>query len=60
MSTERSIRVLVVDDQVLIRAGLVALLKAAPGIEVVGEAADGEAAVERAGICCSHPASCVA
>ncbi|HST81436.1 MAG TPA: response regulator transcription factor [Kineosporiaceae bacterium] len=44
-STERSIRVLVVDDQVLIRAGLVALLNAAPGIEVVGEAADGEAAV---------------
>jgi DNA-binding NarL/FixJ family response regulator len=43
--TERSITVLVVDDQVLIRAGLVALLRAAPGIEVVGEAADGEAAV---------------
>src|SRR5690242_5567420 len=44
-STERSITVLVVDDQVLIRAGLVALLNAAPGIEVVGEAADGETAV---------------
>lgn len=44
-STERGITVLVVDDQVLIRAGLVALLRAAPGIEVVGEAADGEAAV---------------
>ncbi|MEV5972173.1 response regulator transcription factor [Streptomyces sp. NPDC051921] len=39
------IRVLVVDDQDLIRAGLVALLRAAPGIEVVGEAADGESAV---------------
>ncbi|MFI8823728.1 response regulator [Streptomyces sp. NPDC053431] len=38
-------RVLVVDDQDLIRAGLVALLRAAPGIEVVGEAADGESAV---------------
>ncbi|MFE5295500.1 response regulator [Streptomyces sp. NPDC056632] len=37
--------VLVVDDQDLIRAGLVALLRAAPGIEVVGEAADGESAV---------------
>ncbi|MEU6486495.1 response regulator transcription factor [Streptomyces sp. NPDC046887] len=38
-------RVLVVDDQFLIRAGLVGLLTAAPGIEVVGEAADGEEAV---------------
>ncbi|MDQ0681142.1 DNA-binding NarL/FixJ family response regulator [Streptomyces achromogenes] len=33
--------VLVVDDQFLIRAGLVGLLRAAPGIEVVGEASDG-------------------
>ncbi|MDX2648920.1 response regulator transcription factor, partial [Streptomyces sp. PA03-1a] len=41
-------RVLVVDDQFLIRAGLVALLHAAPGVEVVGEAGDGEEAVERA------------
>ncbi|MFL6112496.1 MAG: response regulator [Catenulispora sp.] len=38
-------RVVVVDDQVLVRAGLAALLRAAPGIEVVGEAADGEAAL---------------
>ncbi|MER6074250.1 response regulator transcription factor [Streptomyces sp. NPDC001817] len=38
-------RVLVVDDQFLIRAGLVGLLRAAPGVEVVGEAADGEEAV---------------
>ncbi|MGW0583887.1 response regulator, partial [Streptomyces sp. NPDC002920] len=41
-------RVLVVDDQFLIRAGLVGLLRAAPGIEVVGEAADGAEAVELA------------
>jgi DNA-binding NarL/FixJ family response regulator len=40
-----AIRVLVADDQALIRAGLVALLTAAPGFEVVGEAADGEQAV---------------
>ncbi|GAA3387527.1 response regulator transcription factor [Streptomyces roseoviridis] len=40
--------VLVVDDQDLIRAGLVALLRAAPGIDVVGEAADGESAVAEA------------
>ncbi|GHD54867.1 response regulator [Streptomyces galbus] len=38
-------RVLVVDDQFLIRAGLAGLLRAAPGIEVVGEAGDGEEAV---------------
>jgi DNA-binding NarL/FixJ family response regulator len=42
------IRVLVVDDQFLIRAGLMALLRAAPDVEVVGEAADGAEAVERA------------
>ncbi|TWF82053.1 response regulator receiver domain-containing protein [Pseudonocardia hierapolitana] len=34
------IRVLVVDDQALVRGGLVALLTAAPGLEVAGEAAD--------------------
>ncbi|NUP50356.1 MAG: response regulator transcription factor, partial [Catenulispora sp.] len=37
---------LVVDDQVLIRAGLAALMRAAPGVEVVGEAGDGEQALE--------------
>ncbi|MFB7026813.1 MULTISPECIES: response regulator [unclassified Streptomyces] len=41
----QAIRVLVVDDQFLIRAGLVGLLKAAPHTEVVGEAVDGEEAV---------------
>ncbi len=39
------IKVLVVDDQVLIRAGLAALLRAAQGMQVVGEAADGDEAV---------------
>lgn len=38
-------RVLVVDDQPLFRAGLVALLNAAPDLTVVGEAADGATAV---------------
>jgi DNA-binding NarL/FixJ family response regulator len=41
-------RVLVVDDQPLFRAGLVALLTAAPGMTVVGEAADGDTAVRLA------------
>ncbi len=42
------IRVLVADDHEVVRAGIVALLAAADGIEVVGEAADGAAAVARA------------
>jgi DNA-binding NarL/FixJ family response regulator len=39
------IRVLVVDDQALVRAGFRALLGAEPDIEVVGEAGDGALAV---------------
>ena len=38
-------RVVLVDDQALLRAGLRALLDAEDGIEVVGEAGDGEQAV---------------
>ena len=40
------IRVLVADDQVLVRSGFKALLDAEDDIEVVGEAADGTEAVE--------------
>ncbi|MFD4525993.1 response regulator [Streptomyces sp. NPDC058470] len=39
------IRVLVAEDQAAVRAGLVLILRSAPDIEVVGEAADGEQAV---------------
>lgn len=39
------IRVLIADDQPLVRAGLRVLLSAVSDIEVVGEAADGEEAV---------------
>ncbi|ODU06350.1 MAG: DNA-binding response regulator [Pseudonocardia sp. SCN 72-86] len=42
------IRVLLVDDQDLVRMGLRALLDAAEGFEVAGEAADGLAAVDTA------------
>ena len=42
------IRVAVVDDQELVRSGFVVLLRASPGIEVVGEAGDGVEAVELA------------
>lgn len=43
-----SIRVLVADDQELIRAGLVAIIGGAPDLEVVGEAIDGADAVRQA------------
>jgi len=41
-----SIRVVVADDQDLVRTGLVMILGAQPDIEVVGEAADGPGALE--------------
>jgi DNA-binding NarL/FixJ family response regulator len=40
-----TIRVIVADDQELVRTGLAMILDVQPGIEVVGEAADGSAAV---------------
>ena len=43
--SEEKIRVLVVEDHHVVRQGLVALLKVAGGIEVVGEAADGVEAI---------------
>jgi DNA-binding NarL/FixJ family response regulator len=47
------IRVLVVDDQELVRAGFSVILDAADGIAVVGEAANGESAVAAAAA--QHP-----
>jgi two-component system NarL family response regulator len=41
----RSIRVLVADDHALMRGGVVAVLRDAPGLTVVAEAADGAEAV---------------
>jgi DNA-binding NarL/FixJ family response regulator len=46
--TPMTVRVLVADDQDLVRTGLSMILDAQPGIEVVGQAADGHAAVELA------------
>lgn len=40
-----TLRVLVADDQEIVRTGLVMILDAQPGIEVVGSAADGDLAV---------------
>jgi DNA-binding NarL/FixJ family response regulator len=47
MTTPAPIRVLVVDDQELVRSGFCVILDAADGITVVGEAANGEAAVSQ-------------
>jgi DNA-binding NarL/FixJ family response regulator len=41
------IRVLIVDDHPIVRAGLVGLLDLEPDMKVVGEAADGEEAITR-------------
>jgi DNA-binding NarL/FixJ family response regulator len=43
-----TVRVLVADDQEIVRTGLTMILNAQPDIEVVGEAADGRRAVELA------------
>ncbi|WP_037576631.1 response regulator [Phaeacidiphilus oryzae] len=46
-------RVVIADDQAMVRAGFAALLNAQPDIDVVGEAPDGRAAVEVCGA--THP-----
>jgi DNA-binding NarL/FixJ family response regulator len=44
--TSGPIRILVVDDHAIVRKGLVALLNTVEGLSVVGEAADGEQAIQ--------------
>ncbi|MEZ5180019.1 MAG: response regulator transcription factor [Acidimicrobiales bacterium] len=48
MSIDEPIRIVVADDHPVVRGGLVALLRTIPGLEVVGEAADGDEAVRAA------------
>ncbi|MFO7697919.1 MAG: response regulator transcription factor [Anaerolineae bacterium] len=48
MGEGRTIRVLVVDDHAILRGGLAAFLRAVNGMELVGEAANGEEAVRLA------------
>jgi DNA-binding NarL/FixJ family response regulator len=50
------VRVLIVDDDALVRAGLTMMLGGAPGVEVVGEAADGS---EVLGALDHHPADVI-
>jgi DNA-binding NarL/FixJ family response regulator len=45
MTAAQKIRVLIVDDHVMVRQGLRAVLQSYPNIEVVGEAGNGEEAV---------------
>ncbi len=45
MTAGRAVRVVVADDQTVVREGIVMLLGLLPGLEVVGAAADGEEAV---------------
>ena len=44
----RDIRVLIADDEALVRAGFMVLVDSAPGLSVVGEASDGVQAVRQA------------
>jgi DNA-binding NarL/FixJ family response regulator len=44
----RDIRVLIADDEALVRAGFTVLVDSAPGLSVVGEASDGVRAVRQA------------
>ena len=46
MSESKPVRVVVVDDHAVVRSGLVTFLGAFPDMELVGEASDGEEAVE--------------
>ncbi len=48
MPEAETIRVVLADDHGLVRRGIISLLAEAAGIEVVGEASDGQEAVERA------------
>ena len=45
---EQPVTVLIADDQALVRAGFRTILESQPGIEVVGEAADGRDAIDLA------------
>lgn len=48
--TQETIRVLIVDDQAIVRKGTMALLAQVTGITVVGEAANGQAAIAQAAL----------
>ena len=49
--TMTKIRVLIADDHAILREGLRALLALADDLDVVGEAADGQQAIDKVGVC---------
>ena len=48
MMAESELRILIVEDQTIVREGLCAMLATKPGLQVVGVAADGDEAVRQA------------
>ena len=46
MTTAQLIRILLVDDHTMVREGLRSVLATYPNVEIVGEAGDGEAAIQ--------------
>ena len=51
------VRVLLADDHPVVLSGLTALLESIHGVVVVGQAADGRAAVREAAPCCDRTSS---
>ena len=47
--SQKQLRILIVDDHLVVRMGLSALITLEPGLSVVGEAEDGESALELVG-----------
>jgi DNA-binding NarL/FixJ family response regulator len=57
--TDDTIRLLLVDDQLIIRQGLKSLLEAKPDLEVVGEAENGQQAIAFLEHCADSPMATV-
>ena len=56
---ENLIRVIIADDEALIRAGLATILQASGDIEVIGEASTGEEALASNPMWCAWTSACL-